>query len=101
MAPQVRKRGRSSVFIKCVRHRPKEGLFGLRTWLAEPWLEAWLTKEGIQLGDDPSFAEPSSPPVKRHKGARSPSAGCRLGRVSRVSRGAAWRGDAPPWMAPW
>eukprot|EP00877_Chromochloris_zofingiensis_P006994 jgi/Chrzof1/2548/Cz11g19210.t1 len=42
----VRKRGGSSPFIK-----PKQGLFGLKSWLDEPWLQDWLSKEGIELAD--------------------------------------------------
>lgn len=31
--------------------RPKEGLFGLKAWLNEPWLLNWLVKEDIQMSD--------------------------------------------------
>lgn len=65
----VRKRGNYSPFIK-----PKEGLFGLKTWLNENWLQDWLSKEGISISDFlPDFqqtaysSEPQavSPPTKK------------------------------------
>ncbi len=36
------------VFGSC---RPKEGLFGLKAWLSEPWLLNWLLQEGIEVAD--------------------------------------------------
>ncbi|MEW5310217.1 MAG: hypothetical protein WDW38_002034 [Sanguina aurantia] len=42
----VRKRPTTTPFIK-----PKEGLFGLKAWLNEPWLLNWLVTEDIQMSD--------------------------------------------------
>ncbi len=51
--------------------RPKEGLFGLKSWLNEPWLLDWLAKEGISIADflpEPHNAGDYSPPTKRARG---------------------------------
>lgn len=73
----VRKRGSSSPFIK-----PKEGLFGLKAWLSEPWLLEWLSHEGIAITDFlPDFtSDTPSPPRKRN---RLPTSGPRSWREHR------------------
>ncbi|GFR48405.1 hypothetical protein Agub_g10299 [Astrephomene gubernaculifera] len=59
---EVRKKAHTTVFIK-----PKEGLFGLKAWLVEPWLLSWLAQEGIEPADllDPGGGVVAEPASKR------------------------------------
>lgn len=75
----VRRKGAKSLFIK-----PKEGLFGLKAWISEPWLLNWLLEENISMSDllpDCHPAELSlegllSPAVKRPRTAAVKPAAC-------------------------
>ncbi|GLC41420.1 hypothetical protein PLESTM_001194100 [Pleodorina starrii] len=70
---EVRKKASTTVFIK-----PKEGLFGLKAWLSEPWLLNWLAQEGIDVADvhDPGGAAEPVPKKLRtsYNGAASRAA---------------------------
>ncbi|EFJ51231.1 hypothetical protein VOLCADRAFT_88101 [Volvox carteri f. nagariensis] len=67
---EVRKKAHTTVFIK-----PKEGLFGLKSWLNEPWLLNWLAQEGIDLADlhDPGGAQEPVPKKLRTSYNGAPS----------------------------
>ncbi|GIL94831.1 hypothetical protein Vretimale_997 [Volvox reticuliferus] len=69
---EVRKKANTTVFIK-----PKEGLFGLKAWLSEPWLLNWLAQEGIDVADlqEPSAPEPVSKKVRTSYNGAAPRLG--------------------------
>ncbi|GLI60954.1 hypothetical protein VaNZ11_003206, partial [Volvox africanus] len=69
---EVRKKANTTVFIK-----PKEGLFGLKAWLSEPWLLNWLAQEGIDVAElqEPSAPEPVPKKVRTSYNGATPRAG--------------------------
>lgn len=87
---EVRKKAGTTVFIK-----PKEGLFGLKAWLNEPWLLNWLAQEGIEIQD---FLDPvlpgGDPPFNKRQ--RTSYNGARIPSSAAYYAGASGGGAAPP-----